>query len=220
MIFAIKFAAIAVASYLLGAIPFGLILSKKLANVDITRCGSGNIGCTNVFRVLGAKLGLMTMVLDVGKAALAVGLSMLIIGSDPLTVAGFDIHVQAAQILAALMAMVGHNWSVYIKFKGGKGVATFMGGLLVINWVVAVLAFLVGLAVALITRYVSLGSILASVVAFCIFVAFAALAFINPIFLLYGLAAAALIIYQHRTNIMRLQAGTENKLGDKSARIK
>lgn len=219
MILVFKYLAIAVVAYLLGAIPFGLIIGKRMANVDIRQHGSGNIGATNVFRTLGTKLGLLTALLDLGKAALAVWLSMLIIGNDVLIVAGHDIHVQSAQCLAAIMVMVGHNWSAYIGFKGGKGVACFIGGLLVINWMVALVGLAAGIIVILITRYVSLGSMLASLCVLLAMVVLALLAVVAPLYALYGLVAAGLIIYQHRANITRLQAGTELKLGDKGAKV-
>ena len=220
MIVIIKLLAIALIAYFLGAIPFGLIISKKMAGVDIRRHGSGNIGATNVFRVLGSRYGLVTALLDVGKAVASVLLAMLIIGNEPLMVAGYDIHVQVAQILAALMVMVGHNWSVYIGFKGGKGVACFFGGLVTINWMVALAALLVAAIAVVITRYVSLGSMLAAVGALLTFAALAILAVTTPIYLVYALLAAALIVYQHRSNILRLQAGTESRLGEKNARVK
>jgi glycerol-3-phosphate acyltransferase PlsY len=209
---------IAVIAYLLGAIPFGLIISRRMAHVDIREHGSGNIGATNVFRTLGTRLGLLTGILDLSKAATAVLLAMFIIGNEVFVVAGHDIHVQLAQILAAISAMVGHNWSVYIKFKGGKGVACFIGGLLVINWVVALIGLAAGIIIALTTRYVSLGSMLMAVCVLLVLVALALLAVSAPVYIVYGLLAAGLIVFQHRSNIMRLQSGTELKLGDKSAR--
>jgi glycerol-3-phosphate acyltransferase PlsY len=220
VILIVKYLIIAVIAYLLGSIPFGLIISRRLAHVDIREHGSGNIGATNVFRVLGAKYGLLTAVLDVAKSIISVLLAMSIIGNEVVMVAGYDIHIQVAQILAALMVMVGHNWSVYIGFKGGKGVATFFGGLLIINWIVALAALIAAAIVILITRYVSIGSMIASVGALFTFAALAILALTAPVYLIYGLLAAALIIYQHRSNIMRLQAGTESRLGDKKARVK
>lgn len=220
MILAIKYLAIAVIAYLLGAIPFGLIIGKKMANTDVRKLGSGNIGATNVFRTLGWKLGLLTAVLDLAKAAISVLLGMLIIGNDPFIVAGLDIHTQFAQALAALAVMAGHNWSVYIGFKGGKGVATFIGGLLVINWYVALIGVAIGIIVILVTRYVSLGSMICAVVIFCALMLATIIAGISPVYPVYGLVAAILIIFQHRTNIARLQSGTESKLGDKSFRVK
>jgi glycerol-3-phosphate acyltransferase PlsY len=219
VILVVKYLAIAIIAYLLGAIPFGLIIGRSMAHVDIREHGSGNIGATNVFRTLGTRLGLLTGILDLSKAATAVLLAMFIIGNDVLVVAGHDIHVQVAQTLAAISAMVGHSWSVYIKFKGGKGVACFIGGLLVINWAVALIGLAVGIIIALTTRYVSLGSMLMAVCVLLVLVALALLAVSAPVYIVYGLLAAGLIVFQHRSNIVRLNAGTELKLGDKGAKI-
>jgi glycerol-3-phosphate acyltransferase PlsY len=219
VILVVKYLAIAIIAYLLGAIPFGLIIGRRMAHVDIREHGSGNIGATNVFRTLGTRLGLITAILDLSKAALAVLLSMFIIGNDVLVVGGQDIHVQLAQTLAAISAMVGHSWSVYIKFKGGKGVACFIGGLLVINWVVALIGLAAGIIIALTTRYVSLGSMLMAVCVLLVLVALALLAVSAPLYIVYGLLAAGLIVFQHRSNIVRLNSGTELKLGDKGAKI-
>jgi glycerol-3-phosphate acyltransferase PlsY len=219
VIIAIKLAVIAVIGYLLGSIPFGLIISRSMAHVDIRKFGSGNIGATNVLRTLGPKLAVIVAILDLGKAALAVGIAMLIIGSDPVMVFGYDIHMQTAQVLAALAAIAGHNWSVFLKFKGGKGVATFMGGLFVINPLIALVGGVIGVVIALVTKYVSLGSILGSLVILLMITAFAVLCLVAPIYIAYALIAVGFIIYQHRTNIQRLQAGTELKLGTKGAKI-
>jgi glycerol-3-phosphate acyltransferase PlsY len=219
VILVVKYLAIAIIAYLLGAIPFGLIIGRSMAHVDIREHGSGNIGATNVFRTLGTRLGLITAILDMSKAALAVLLSMFIIGNEVLVVGGQDIHVQLAQILSAISAMVGHNWSVYIRFKGGKGVACFIGGLLVINWAVALIGLVAGVIIALTTRYVSLGSMLMAVCVLLVLVALALLAVSAPVYIVYGLLAAGLIVFQHRSNIVRLNSGTELKLGDKGAKI-
>lgn len=219
MILIVKYLIIVIIAYLLGAIPFGLMISRRMAHVDIREHGSGNIGATNVFRTLGARLGLITAMLDLSKAALAVLLAMSIIGNEVLMVDGHDIHLQLAQILAAISAMVGHNWSVYIKFKGGKGVACFIGGLMVINWVAALIGLAAGIIIALTTRYVSLASMLAAVCVLLTLIALALLAVSAPVYIAYGLLAAGLIVFQHRSNIMRLQSGTELKLGDKGAKV-
>ena len=219
MILIVKYLIIVIIAYLLGAIPFGLMISRRMAHVDIREHGSGNIGATNVFRTLGARLGLITAMLDMSKAALAVLLAVFIIGDEVLVAGGQDIHVQLAQILAAISAMVGHNWSVYIKFKGGKGVACFIGGLLVINWVAALIGIAAGIIIALATRYVSLASMLAAVCVLLTLIALALLAVSAPVYIAYGLLAAGLIVFQHRSNIMRLQSGTELKLGDKGVKV-
>ena len=219
MILVIKYLIIVIITYMLGAIPFGLIIGRRMANLDIREHGSGNIGATNVFRTLGTRLGLITAILDMSKAALAVLLAMLVIGNEVFVVGGQDIHVQLAQILGAISAMVGHNWSVYIKFKGGKGVASFFGGMLVINWVAALTGIAAGIIIALTTRYVSLGSMLAAVCVLLALIALTLLGVSAPVYIVYGLLAAGLIVFQHRSNIGRLNSGTELKLGDKGAKV-
>ena len=219
MILLVKYLIIVIIAYLLGAIPFGLIISRRVAHVDIREHGSGNVGATNVFRTLGARPGLITAILDMSKAALSVLLAVFIIGSEVFMVGGQDIHVQLAQLLAAVSAMVGHNWSIYIKFKGGKGVACFFGGLLVINWVVALTGIAAGIIIALTTRYVSLGSMLAAVCVLLMLAALALLSVSSPIYIVYGLLATGLIVFQHRSNIIRLQSGKELRLGDKGAKV-
>ena len=219
MILIIKYVAIAVIAYLLGAIPFGLIISKKLSSVDIRKYGSGNIGGTNVLRVLGKRLGLLTILLDMSKAALSVLIGMWLIGDETLLLAGMEMHIQVAQVIAALMAVVGHNWSVYIKFKGGKGVAAGLGGLMVINWVIGLIALAVFLIVMLTTKYVSVGSISGSV---AVLLAFIVLTLLNKsvlVYIVYGLLFVVMVIYQHRSNIARLCSGTENRIGDKKSRV-
>ena len=219
MILVIKYLIIVIITYMLGAIPFGLIIGRRMANLDIREHGSGNIGATNVFRTLGTRLGLITAILDMSKAALAVLLAMLVIGNEVFVVGGQDIHLQLAQILGAISAMVGHNWSVYIKFKGGKGVASFFGGMLVINWVAALTGIAAGIIIALTTRYVSLGSMLAAVCVLLALIALTLLGVSAPVYIVYGLLAAGLIVFQHRSNIGRLNSGTELKLGDKGAKV-
>ena len=122
-----KFILAAVIGYLMGAIPFALIVSKRMGGVDISKHGSGNLGGTNVLRVLGIRAGFLTMALDIVKAFVPVLLAKFIIGDSVLNIAGFPLNWQWGQVITALMVMVGHNWSVYIKFRGGKGVATYFG---------------------------------------------------------------------------------------------
>jgi glycerol-3-phosphate acyltransferase PlsY len=187
-----KFILVAVIGYLMGAIPFALIISKRMAGIDISKHGSGNLGGTNVLRVLGFKAGALVMALDLAKAFVPVMLAKFIIGDDVL--------------------MVGHSWSVYIKFRGGKGAAAYFGSWFAI-WPVAAL---VGGAILILTvwlsRYMSLGSIISSLGILCLFAVLTLIDVSPPVYLVYSVVAAALIVYQHRSNISRLQAGTENRM--------
>ncbi len=199
----LKFAAIIIAGYLLGAVPFGILISRLAKGIDIRRYGSGKIGATNVIRTVGGKAGLISMLLDVAKGSLAVLFAWLIL------------HSHAAQAAAATAAVVGHNWSVYIKFQGGRGVAVFVGGLFAMYWPVGLATGAVVLGLGALTRYMSLGSIVgvaASILAMLVLV----LMDEQPSeYLIYSGAVGCLVLFEHRDNIQRLFAGAERKLGGK-----
>ncbi|MGA7677136.1 MAG: glycerol-3-phosphate 1-O-acyltransferase PlsY [Dehalococcoidia bacterium] len=208
-----KFVIVAVIGYLMGAIPFALIISKRMAGIDISKRGSGNIGGTNVLRVLGFKAGAIVMALDLAKAFAPVMLARFIIGDSVLSIAGFTINSQWGQVITALMVMVGHSWSVYIKFRGGKGAAAYFGSWFAIWPVAALVGGVILIVTVLLSKYMSLGSILGSLSILCLFMVLTLTDVSPPVYLIYSLIAAALIVYQHRSNISRLQAGTENRMG-------
>jgi glycerol-3-phosphate acyltransferase PlsY len=208
-----KFVIVAVIGYLMGAIPFALIISKRMAGIDISKRGSGNLGGTNVLRVLGFKAGAIVMALDLAKAFAPVMLARFIIGDSVLSIAGFTINWQWGQVITALMVMVGHSWSVYIKFRGGKGAAAYFGSWFAIWPVAALVGGVILIVTVLLSKYMSLGSILGSLSILCLFMVLTLTDVSPPVYLIYSLVAAALIVYQHRSNISRLQAGTENRMG-------
>ena len=208
-----KFVIVAVIGYLMGAIPFALIISKRMAGIDISKRGSGNIGGTNVLRVLGFKAGAIVMALDLAKAFAPVMLARFIIGDSVLPIAGFALNSQWGQVITALMVMVGHSWSVYIKFRGGKGAAAYFGSWFAIWPVAALVGGVILIVTVLLSKYMSLGSILGSLSILCLFMVLTLTDVSPPVYLIYSLIAAALIVYQHRSNISRLQAGTENRMG-------
>jgi glycerol-3-phosphate acyltransferase PlsY len=208
-----KFILVAVIGYLMGAIPFALIIGKRMGGIDISKYGSGNLGGTNVLRVLGFKAGVIVMALDIAKAFVPVMLAKFIIGDSVLSIAGFPLNWQWGQVITALVVMVGHNWSVYIKFHGGKGAAAYFGGWFAIFPVAAVFGGAILIITVLLSKYMSLGSILGSLGILCFFMVLTVVDVSPPVYLIYSIVAAALIIYQHRSNISRLQAGTESKMG-------
>ena len=207
-----KFVLAALIGYLMGAIPFALIISKRMAGVDISKRGSGNIGGTNVLRVLGFKAGATVMALDIAKAFAPVMLAKFIIGDSVLSVAGFPLNWQWGQVITALMVMVGHNWSVYIKFRGGKGAAAYFGGWFAIFPVAALFGGVILILTVWLSKHMSLGSIIGSFGILCLFMVLTAANLFPPVYLIYSLLAAGLIVYQHRGNIVRLQAGTESRM--------
>ena len=184
-----------------------------MAGIDISKRGSGNLGGTNVLRVLGFKAGAIVMALDLAKAFAPVMLARFIIGDSVLSIAGFTINWQWGQVITALMVMVGHSWSVYIKFRGGKGAAAYFGSWFAIWPVAALVGGVILIVTVLLSKYMSLGSILGSLSILCLFMVLTLTDVSPPVYLIYSLIAAALIVYQHRSNISRLQAGTENRMG-------
>jgi glycerol-3-phosphate acyltransferase PlsY len=210
-----EFVAVVVIAYLIGSIPFGLIIGKLKGGVDIREYGSGKTGATNVMRTAGTKLGVLTVVLDVVKAAGAVILATVIIdgGSGSLTIGGVSIYWQhIAQVAAGLAAIAGHNWPVFAKFKGGRGVTAYFGTLFAIFPPAGILGAEVVAIAALRSRHMSLGSILGASAAWCLMVPLTIAYDFPPIYLAYGLVVIALLVYQHQDNIKRLRQGTERQL--------
>lgn len=194
--------------YLLGSIPFGLIAGKLVRGIDVRNYGSKRTGGTNVLRVLGPRWAITVGLLDVLKAAAAalIGRSW---GGDP----------GAAAALAAFAAAVGHIYPIFAGFRGGRGVATMLGGMLVIAWPAVVVAIVIAVAVIKITRYVSLGSILAAAsTIFTVGLLFAA-GDATWHSLAYAVAVAILVIAVHYDNIQRLRAGVERKFGQRISAV-
>jgi glycerol-3-phosphate acyltransferase PlsY len=203
---------VGILAYLLGSIPFGLILVRVFRKQDIRQQGSGNIGATNVIRSGGKGLGAATFLLDAAKGVLAVSAAYMIASH-------WHIGRQTAQNLAAtaaLCAIVGHIYTVWLGFKGGKGVATGFGVFLAISPFSALISLAVFIVVFAISRFVSLGSILASI-------AFAVLAFMRgygkftPWLLGVCVIVPLIVIAKHHANIRRLLTGTEYRFGKTKA---
>jgi glycerol-3-phosphate acyltransferase PlsY len=210
-----EFVAVVVIAYLIGSIPFGLIIGKLKSGVDIREYGSGKTGATNVMRTAGTKLGVLTVVLDVIKAAGAVMLATVIIdsGSGSLTIGSMSIYWHhIAQVVAGLAVVAGHNWPVFAKFKGGRGVTAYFGTLFAIFPPAGILGAEVVAITALRSRHMSLGSILGALAAWCLMVPLTIAYDFPPIYLAYGLVVIALLVYQHHGNIRRLRQGTERQL--------
>ena len=193
---------IIVVAYLLGNISTSYIIGKKFAGVDIRTQGSGNAGSTNVLRTMGKKAGAMTFGGDVLKGAIAVGFARVLahyMKADEATCA----------YIAVVAVVIGHNWPAFLGFKGGKGVATSLGAMLAINPIVALTCLAAFIIIVLVSKYVSLGSVLS----ICL----------SPVLMLINhntkgiwvtLFLSASVIYTHRANIKRLINGTERKLGE------
>ena len=186
-------------AYLMGSIPTGVILSKIFSDIDPRTQGSGNIGATNIYRTAGKKLGIVTLLCDIGK------------GLIPVWIARSELESHFWIGSVALIGFLGHLYPVFLKFKGGKGVATGFGVFLALSPLPALLAFLVFAGVVFGWRYISLGS-LSAAASFPIF-----LAFFNPhpVYIPFAILIGFFIFYRHRENIQRLLAGKENRFGAK-----
>lgn len=189
-------------SYVLGSVPTGAWLARA-RGVDIRQVGSGNTGATNVARALGPAAGIVTLLFDASKGALAVAAGQAL-GADALTAA-----------LCGALAVVGHNYSPFLRFSGGKGVATTLGLLLAIHPLLGACAMVAGLAVMFVTRLVSLGSVVGAVTAVLAAVALGGAPWQVPLVA----ALAGLLVWRHRANLARLRAGTEPRFGERVAAV-
>lgn len=185
-------------AYLVGSIPFGLIFSKIFAGKDVRTLGSGNIGTANVIRNLGWSLGLLTFLCDLLKGLLPVVIGMRY----------FDLRTA---IVAGLLSVLGHIFSIFLKFSGGKGVATAFGVMLGINYMTALLSFLVFIVVLLLFRISSLSSLLATLSNLMFNIVF----FSSRDVVLLNILLMVLIFYKHKKNIVRLTRGEEPRMWGK-----
>lgn len=183
--------------FVFGSVPSGLWLVKAIHGIDIRQYGSKNIGSTNVFRTVGGKTASLVLLCDAGKGILAALLADMLTGGDLYAV-----------LFAAIGALLGHNYSLFLGFKGGRGVATGLGLLIFLMPKVSGICFLVWLAIVLATRYVSLGSCVGALCA-----PFIAFYFGYPLpVIIFAAIAAAFVIIRHKDNIKRLLNGTESKI--------
>ena len=210
-----RFVAAAVVGYLLGSTPSGVVVGKLFGNVDPRAHGSGKTGATNVLRTLGPGPAALVVLLDVGKGAVAVLLARFAI--MPLS-AGATVDSRAwAEAIAAFCAMLGHNYSIYIHFTGGRGVATGGGSILAINPLVLIPCVIAMFVPIAITRYVSLGSMLGGAAAALTDTLLALTGHDQWAHAVFMIAGATFIILAHRDTIPRLATGTERKLGQPSS---
>ncbi len=194
-------------SYILGSLPFGLLVTRLTKDIDIREHGSGNTGMTNVLRSAGIWPALVVLILDVGKGFLAVFLAINVYSSPSI------------EVLSGLAVLAGHNWSIFMKFQGGKGTATGFGVLFGLSPLTSIGVLVICIPILVVFRYVSLGSIIGAISSFCIMLILALfgttpqLSVPSLIYLLYPCFGAQMILFKHRGNISRLLNGTEPKLG-------
>ena len=202
-------------AYLIGSINFAIIFSKKFAGFDVREKGSKNAGSTNVLRTVGKKAAALTLICDILKGVVAVLIAMLAANIWQ------DSDAEVLKYLAGLMAIIGHTFPVYYGFKGGKGVATSLGILLMSNWQIGLICLVFALVLVILTRMVSLGSCMAAILLPVLTL------FINEhytvltegksgnVYFIYSVIMAIIVLYNHRSNIKRILNGTQNKLSFK-----
>ena len=211
---------IAIIAYLIGSINFSVILSKKMAGFDVRQKGSGNAGTTNMLRSVGKKAAAITLICDILKGVVSIGIAILV---------GYLFNAQNKSILvqiAAIAVVIGHTFPIFFGFKGGKGVATSLGVLIMTNWQIGLICLAIAIIIMAITKMVSLGSCMAAI-AFPLLTYFAANIFENAYivkegssYFVYSIILAVIVLFNHRSNKKRIITGKENKLSFKKERTK
>ena len=201
----------AIIAYLIGSINFSVIISKKFAGFDVREKGSGNAGTTNMLRSVGKGAAALTLVCDILKGVISIGIA---IGVGKM-VQNMD-KALLVQI-AAIAVVIGHTFPIFFGFKGGKGVATSLGVLIMTNWQIGLICLVFALLLMALTRMVSLGSCAAAVLypVLTLFIKEHYIVTEGSSYLIYSIILAAIVLYKHRSNIKRIMAGTENKLSFK-----
>ena len=210
----IKLVIVAIISYLLGSCNFGVIISKSLKKEDIRESGSGNAGTTNMMRTYGKTLGILTIIGDIAKVFVAIWIAFKIMSVEEIKMIFDRISDNPQCVLksfAGLFAVAGHIFPCFFKFKGGKGVATSGGMVIMIDWRIALILFAIFVLIILITRYVSLGSIIMAV----LYPVFMGLFHKDAGLVIISLVFTVIVVTAHRENIKKLINHTENKIGSK-----
>ena len=204
---------IAIVAYLIGSINFSVILSKKMAGYDVREKGSGNAGTTNMLRSVGKKAAVITLLCDILKGVVSIGIA-IIVGNIIK-----DLDKALLVQIAGILVVVGHTFPIFFGFKGGKGVATSLGVILMTNWKIGLICLIFALVLMALTKMVSVGSIAAAIL-FPVLTIFLTDTFIvteGSNYFIYSILLAILVAFNHRENIKRILNGTENKISFKNA---
>ena len=205
----------------MGSVNISIILSKALSGKDIRESGSGNAGATNMLRTYGKKIAVITLLVDVLKGCIGVWLGMWAAKIAGIYLVGDSYNKVAAvspylKLFGGLFAAIGHNFPVFFKFKGGKGVATSLGVLLGLNWIVGLTVFVLTIGIMAVSKYVSLGSVMSAFIYLgCDLVRMYMVNDFDITYIVFDILLGGMLVYRHKENIKRLMAGTENKLGQK-----
>ena len=205
----ITYILIGIIAYLIGSISFSVIISKKMAGFDVREKGSGNAGTTNMLRTVGKKAAVITLVCDILKGIVSILIALLI---------GYfvkDVNKAILVQIAGFFAIFGHTFPIFFEFRGGKGVATALGVILLTNWQIGLICLAFALILIIITKMVSLGSIMAAIL-FPVLTIFIQTNYIEPgNYIIFGIAVGLLVVFNHRKNLKRILEGNENKISFK-----
>lgn len=199
----------AIIAYAIGSINFSVIFSRKFAGFDVREKGSGNAGSTNMLRSVGKKAAIITLICDILKGIVAIGIA-LIIGK---MVA--DVQASLLVQIAGIAVVIGHTFPIFFEFRGGKGVATSLGVLLMTNWQIGLICLVFALVLMALTRVVSMGSIAAAILYPVLTLFITSHYIVEGNYFIYSVILAGIVLYNHRSNIKRMLNGTENKLSFK-----
>lgn len=202
----------AIVAYFIGSINFSVILSRKMAGFDVREKGSGNAGTTNMLRSVGKGAAALTLICDILKGVVAIIIAILV---GKLVE---DTDSAILVVLAGVFVVIGHTFPIFFEFRGGKGVATALGVLLMVNWQIGLICLVFALVLMALTRMVSLGSIMAAILfpILTIFITENYIAEGNRLaYIIFGIVMAAIVIFNHRANLKRIINGNENKLSFK-----
>ena len=202
---------VGIIAYLIGSISFSVIVSKQMAGFDVREKGSGNAGSTNVLRTVGKKAALITLICDILKGVVAIAIAVLV----GLMVKSETIDDALLVQIASVAVIIGHTFPIFFKFKGGKGVATSLGVILILNWKVGLICLIFALSLMILSRIVSLGSISTAILFAILAIPFEDGFIIEGNYFVFALIMAFIVIFNHRTNVKRLINGTENRLSFK-----
>lgn len=201
----------AIVAYLIGSVNFSVIFSKKFAGFDVREKGSGNAGSTNMLRSVGKGPAALTLVCDILK-----GVVTILLAIEIGKIADASVKKEILVQISGIFVVIGHTFPAYFGFRGGKGVATSLGILLLVNWQIGLICLVFGLVIMIVTRMVSLGSVLTAIL-FPILTIFITNNYIvKGNYIIFGIIMAAIVIFNHRANIKRIYNGEEHRIGEKS----
>ena len=208
----VECAIVAIIAYLIGSINFSVILSKKMAGFDVREKGSGNAGTTNMLRSVGKKAAAITLVCDILKGVVSILIAILMNKIFPNSNGALLVQI------AGVAVILGHTFPIFFKFKGGKGVATSLGVLIMSNWQIGLICLVFALILIILTQMVSVGSIAAAIL-YPVLTIFIPQNYIIPgNYIIYSIVLAVIIVFNHRENVKRLLSGTENRISLKGTK--